>query len=155
MSFIHKAIEWMGDHKFLTFLGAAGVGSLVVSRTVKAAEPLPGAKNVQQLPGGGLVSPVNVVPPLNVSDTPMQVLYVTTQDPAPYGNLNARANGDVLNGQPTGAIIGYWPKNERVELLDPGNGNGLVYIKGPGIDSNGNPTMLKAWGWLAFLKPGQ
>lgn len=153
MSFISKVIDWMGDHELITFLGAAGVGSLVVSRTVKAAEPLPGAKNVQQLKGGGLVSPINVVKLPSASEVPMQVLYVTTQDPAPYGNLQARADQGVANGGPTGAIIGYWAKNERVELLDPGNGNGLVLIKGPGIDSNGNAAMLKAWAWLAFLKP--
>lgn len=161
MSIFHKAIEWMGDHKFLTFLGAAGVGSLVVSKAAGAAMPapaLPGAKpNTQVLPNGGIISPAKVVPPPNPSQSPLQILYVTTRDPAPDGNLNARATSAADNNGPlaNNPKIGYWPKNGAVELHDPGSGNGMVFVKGPGIDANGNNVNLEGWAWKPFLTGSQ
>lgn len=154
MEIIGKAIEWMGDHKFITFLGAAGVGGLVVSKVASAATPpaLPGTTNVAKLPSGGLQQGNVIVKPPAAHDTG-NAFFITTKDPAPYGNLNARANGQTdANGNPLGAIVGYWPKDGPVELLDPGSGNGMVFVGGPGIDQNGNAVKLEAWAANAYLQ---
>lgn len=148
MSWFSKAIDWMGDHKFLTFLGAAGLGSLVVGGAAKAAG-LPGAPGVKQLPNGGLVSANAVIPPPNPNVTGQQVLYVTTNDPAPNGNLNARQTSD-----PISTKIGYWPKYGAVTVLDPGPGNGMILVEGPGIKGSdtGQAVLLKGWAYSGYLK---
>lgn len=154
MGFFAKIFEWMGDHKLATGAIAAGVGYVAVSKTAQAATTkpatIPGANNVQQLPGGGLQSPTHVVPPPHPA-TSGPTFYVTTHDPSPQGDLNARATYEVA---PLGPAIGFWPKGGPVELLDPGPGNGMVYVRGPGIDNVSRQAVnLEGWASSAYLSP--
>jgi hypothetical protein len=149
MGIFHRAIEWMGDHKLATAALGVGAGYLFVSKVASAA-PLPAAQKTVQLPGGGLVTPTHVVPPPSAHSTG-QMFYVTTQDPAPEGNLNARATADLVNGQPIGAKVGYWPKYGPVELLDAGNGT-MVYVRGPGFGPDDVAITLEGWAWKGFLQ---
>lgn len=153
MGLFSRMIEWMGDHKLLTGLGAASVGYLVFSsKAAKASPALPGAKGgAQQLPGGGIATATHAIPPPTAASTG-QAYYVTTDDPPPNGNLNARQTAEVnAQGMPIGMKIGYWPKNGPVELLDAGPGNGMVYVRGPGIDSNGTAVNLAGWAYKNYL----
>lgn len=155
---LEKAVEWMGEHKLATGAIAAGVGAVVVTKVANAAPAvitnpnLPGTKNVQQIQGGGLATPTHVIPPPHPS-AQGATFYVTTQDPAPGGNLNARATDEIdAQGKPTGAVIGYWAKDEPVQVLDPGPGNGMVYVRGAGIDDTTHAAVqLEAWASSAYL----
>lgn len=151
MGFFSKVWEWMGEHKIATGAIGAGIGYLALSKVAKAApEPFPGTKETVVQKGGGIVTPTKVIPPPNAHKTG-QAFYVTTLDPPPHGNLNARSTNTIDGyGNPTGAIIGYWPKNGAVEMLDPGPGNGMVYVSGPGFQ-NGEAVTLAAWASSAFL----
>ena len=150
-----KIIDWVGEHKLLTGVGvaAAGLGYLTVSSAASAALPppkLPGTTGVTPLPGGGLhvqtdAGPV-IIPPPAAADTG-NALYVTTKDPAPNGNLNARATSN-----PNSAIVGYYPKGGAVEVFG-GPENGMMFVSGPAI-VDGKATTLKAWASMAYLKGG-
>lgn len=149
MSFIGKAIEWMGNHKLLTGIGAAGVGFLALSSTAKAHASLPDTKGLKPVPGGGIATDqgqVVVPPPKAVAQG--SALWVTTHDPAPAGNLNARQT-------PKGDVIGYFPKDGAVAVIDPGSGDGWVLVRGPGITptegNNAAPVDLEGWAWSGYL----
>jgi hypothetical protein len=147
MSFIGRIIDWMGEHKIATAGIAAGVGYLAISKTANANPALPGT-SAQILPGGGIQNGPKVIPPPNLINTVKTVLRVTTQDPAPAGNLMARANNGTMSTNP---IIGYFPKDGLVEMLDPGNEN-YAFVRGPGVGPNG-PTTLEAWASKLYLRP--
>jgi hypothetical protein len=135
----------MGRHKLLTGAGAAALGFAVFSPRASAHPALPGTKGVKPVPGGGIATDqgeVLVPPPKAVQQG--TALYVTTHDPAPAGNLNARQT-------PKGAVIGYWPKNGPVAVLDPGSGDGWVLVHGPGVDAAAEPTDLEGWAWSGYL----
>jgi hypothetical protein len=153
MGIVGTLVDWVKEHKLLTGVGvaAAGLGYLTVSSTAHAAPPpkLPGTSGVTPLPGGGLGVQTNsgtvvVPPPSSVQSG--NALYVTTQDAAPYGNLNARESSD-----PNSRIVGYYPKDGAVQLI-AGPENGMLHVKGPGIVGNQAVT-LEAWASMAFLKP--
>ena len=159
MGFFTKLGEWVVDHKWASAGIAAGVGFVTLSSVAKASQTktvanpnLPGTKNVQQMPGGGLITPTHVIPPPHPA-AHGATFYVTTHDPAPQGNLNARANDEVDgNGRPLGVVVGYWAKNEPVEVLDPGPGNGMVFARGAGIDiATNQAVLLEAWASSMFL----
>lgn len=155
MGFFGKIFEWMGDHKLATGAIAAGVGYVTLSKAAKAETRnpnLPGTKNVTQLPNGGLATPTHVVPPPH-PQAAGPTFYVATHDPAPQGNLNARSTPNLsAQGIPTGQIVGYWPKDGPVELLDPGPGNGMVFVRGPGVDNATNEALtLEGWASSAYL----
>lgn len=149
MGFFDKALEWMGEHKLLTGTLAAGAGFLALSPVAKAAvghPALPGTKGIKPLPGGGIGThegDVVVPPPKAVEQG--TALYVNTHDPAPAGNLNARASAK-------GAVIGYWPKDGALAVIDPGSGDGWVLVHGPGVDAASHPVDLKGWAWSGYLQ---
>lgn len=145
MGFFDKAIEWMGEHKWLTGAAAAGVGFLAFSPLARAHPALPDTKGLKPLPKGGIATDDGevVVPPPKAVEAGTAV-WVTTHDPPPAGNLNARAT-------PKGAAIGYWPKDGAVEVLDVGSGDGWVLVHGPGIDAALEPVDLEGWAWSGYL----
>lgn len=156
---LHKMIEWMGDHKLATGAIAATVGYVAVSKSASAApltNPLPGSKGASLLPNGGIQSgDGKVVPPPEISNTANTVLQVTTHDEGAAGALRARAKADVDGqGNPISDIVGYWPKDGLVKLLDPGPNGVMVFVEGPGILGQGGDTVtLRAWAAKAFLQP--
>jgi hypothetical protein len=144
-----RAVEWMGRHKLFTGAAAAGVGFLVFSSAAKAHPALPDTKGVKPLPGGGIATTdgqIVVPPPKAVQQG--TALWVTTHDPAPAGNLNARQT-------PKGDVIGYWPKDGAVEVVDVGSGDGWVLVHGPGVTpttaSDATLTDLQGWAWSGYL----
>lgn len=157
---VSKIVDWMGDHKLATGAIAATVGYVAVSKSASAAplttNPLPGSRSAQLLPNGGIQSgDGKVVPPPQISNTSNTVLQVTTKDEGAAGALRARAKADVdQQGNPLSDIVGYWPKDGLVKLLDPGPNGVMVFVEGPGIlGQGGDVVQLRAWAYKGFLQP--
>lgn len=149
---LNKIWKFIGEHKLLIGAGtaAAGLGYLVFSPSAHAAAPpprLPGTTGVKPIPGGGLAvstpSGGTIVIPPPAAVLSGNALYVTTRDPAPEGNLNARA-------APNGQIIGYYPKDGPVEVLG-GPEAGFLHVRGPGIQ-DGEARTLEAWASMQYLQ---
>lgn len=144
----HKALAFVSQHRLLFGVGAigAGLGYLFVSSTAQAAPAsLPTAKNATPLPGGGIKQGNVVVPPPAAVQTG-NAMFVTTQDPAPAGNLIARSGPGQMYPS-----VGYYPKDGPVSVLSGPEG-GFLHVQGPGI-KDGQAVVLEGWASADYLKP--
>lgn len=143
-----KALAFVSQHRLLFGVGAvgAGLGYLFVSSTASAqtVPSLPTAKNATPLPGGGIKQGSVVVPPPASVQTG-NAMFVTTQDPAPAGNLIARSGPGTMYPS-----VGYYPKDGPVSVLSGPEG-GFLHVQGPGI-KDGQAVVLEGWASADYLK---
>lgn len=120
-------------------LGAAGLGALyllsnskkaipgaspspsytpVVNPSSPSAPPSPAYYYPPSPPAVAPVSPVSPVQPISPAAPGLLVMYVTTSDPAPAGDLIVRSGPNMASGQ-----IGGAQKNEAVTVLNPNAGS--------------------------------